>query len=152
MLCFRLFTFLVCIAAAGLLLGGPVCRRYRSIAARCDPMWHVSSRSYLANCYALVLTYRRRYENVQTMVLWEYGVLRCWHLLPIWLHKPNSCSSNPYSPTAFGCKAISRWRLLRHYGHAWPTHQNPLSKHNTSRKSAAAASLLLLQLQQITGT
>jgi len=81
------------------------------------------------------------------MVVWEYGVLRCWHLLPIWLQlHPHSCSSNPYSPTAFGCKAISRWRLLRHYGQAWPTHQNPLSKHNTSRK------LGIDQLQQITHT
>ena len=45
------------------------------------------------------------------MVVWEYRVLRCWHLLPIWLQlHPHSCSSNPYSPTAFGCKAISRWR------------------------------------------
>ena len=69
------------------------------------------------------------------MVVWEYGELRCWHLLPIWLQlHPHSCSSNPYSPTASGCKAISRWRLRRHYGQAWPTHQNPLSKHNTPRK------------------
>ena len=62
-------------------------------------------------------------------MVWEYGVLRCWHLLPIWLQlHPHSSSSNPYSPTAFGCKAISRWRLLRHYGQARPTQQNPLSK------------------------
>ena len=48
---------------------------------------------------------------------WEYVVLRCWHLLPIWLQlRPHSCSSNPYSPTAFGCKAISRWRLRRGTG------------------------------------
>jgi len=34
------------------------------------------------------------------MVVWEYGVLRCWHLLHIWLQlHPHSCSSNP---TAFG--------------------------------------------------
>jgi len=49
-------------------------------------------------------------------------------------------------PTAFGCKAINRWRLRRHYGQAWPTHQNPLSKHNISRK------LGVDQLQQIKRT
>ena len=68
------------------------------------------------------------------MVVCEYGVLRCWHLLPIWLQlHPHSCSSNPYSPTAFGCKAISRWRLWRHYGQAWPTLQNPLSKQHIQK-------------------
>jgi len=50
------------------------------------------------------------------------------------------------SLTAFGCKAISRWRLRRHYGQAWPTHQSPVNKHNTSRK------LGMDQLQQIKRT
>jgi len=42
--------------------------------------------------------------------VWEYGLLRCWHLLPIWLQLHPHFSgcvvfgeSNPYSPTAFGC-------------------------------------------------
>ena len=66
--------------------------------------------------------------------VWEYGVLRCWHLQPFWhqLH-PHSSSSNPYSPTAFGCKGTNPLRLVSHYGEIWPTRQNLLSIHNTSR-------------------
>jgi len=49
------------------------------------------------------------------MVVWEYGVLRCWHLLHIWLQlHPHSCSSNP---TAFVYEDI----MDR------PTQQNSLS-------------------------